>query len=142
MQNPIDTSFFERCIQALDNALRLMNKSDKDNIEYDVYRSACIKEFEIILEQAGKLIKKCLKPYFHSSLEVDKLYFKDVFRHAAKHALISIAEAERWMKYRDSRNNTAHEYGFGFAEEALLELPQFIEDARQLANVIKNQPSA
>ncbi len=44
-----------------------------------MYRSACIKEFEIILEQAGKLMRKVLKPYFHSAKAVDKLIFKDNF---------------------------------------------------------------
>ena len=137
----IDTTFIERCIQALEKSLELMNKSDKNDISYDIYRSSCIKEFEIILEQAGKLTKKCLKPYFASTREVDQLFFKDIFRYAAKHGIINIEEAERWMKYRDSRNETAHEYGSGYAEKALLELPQFIKDARLLSESSKKRPN-
>ncbi len=132
----IDTTFLQRCVQTLEKSLELLNKSDKEAIEYDMYRSACVKEFEIILELSGKLLKKCLKPYFHSSKEVDRLFFKDIFRHASLHSLITIEEAERWMLYRDNRNSTAHDYGVGFAEETLKLLPQFIIDANKIIKVI------
>ena len=133
----IDTSFLHRCVQTLERSLELLNKSDKESIEYDMYRSACIKEFEIILEQSGKLLKKALKPYFHSSKEADRLFFKDIFRHAANHGLITTAETERWMEYRDNRNSTAHDYGVGFAEETLNLLPQFIIDAKSVIKAIQ-----
>lgn len=55
-------------------------KANVDEIDYDMYRSASVKEFEIILEQCGKLLRKALKPYFHSSKSVDQLYYKDVFK--------------------------------------------------------------
>ena len=74
----IDTSFLQRCVQTLEMSLELLNRNEKDSIQYDMYRSASIKEFEIILEQSGKLLKKSLKPYFHSNKEADKLFFKDV----------------------------------------------------------------
>lgn len=133
----IDTAFYERCIHALENAFALLKQASPENIEYDIYRSACVKEFEIILEQSGKLLRKILKPYFHSSKEVDKLYFKDLFRHAVLHSIISAEACERWYQYRDNRNNTAHDYGVNFAEETLVLLPQFIADASELALKIK-----
>ncbi len=95
-------------------------------------------EFEIIIEQSGKLLRKALKPYFHSSQAVDKLVFKDVFRHALQRAIITTDACERWLQYRDNRNNTAHDYGINFAEETLVLLPQFIKDAADLATAIKN----
>ncbi len=119
----------------------MLSQSDPQKIEYDLYRSACVKEFELILEQIGKLFKKCLKPYFHSSKVVDSLFFKDVFRHAANHGLISLEEAERWIKYRDNRNSTAHDYGVGFAEETLLLLPTFLEDAKRAILAIERVSS-
>lgn len=101
-----------------------------------MYRSACVKEFEIILEQSGKLLRKLLKPYFHSSKAVDELVFKDVFRHAVLRTIITAETCERWLQYRDNRNNTAHDYGVNFAEETLVLLPQFITDASALAAAI------
>ena len=49
----IDTQFLERCIKALETAFKQLNKTEESAIEYDIYRSAVIKEFEIILEQTG-----------------------------------------------------------------------------------------
>ena len=64
-----------------------------------------------MLEQSGSLLKKRLRPYFASNRQADVLTFKDVFRHAAKHGLISVDACERWCVYRDNRNDTAHDYG-------------------------------
>lgn len=135
----IDTKFIERCIATLDKAYSLLLKSDPDHIDYELYRSACVKEFEIILEQSGKLLRKVLKPFFHSSKAVDQLTYKDLFRHAVLRNLISTETCERWLQYRDNRNNTAHDYGVSFAEETLVLLPQFIEDASELVIVIQQQ---
>ena len=136
----IDTTFLKRCISTLERAHGLLLKAESESLEYEMYRSACVKEFEIILEQSGKLLKKCLKPYFHSSKAVDKLYFKDIFRHANQFDLIAPEAVERWLEYRDNRNNTAHDYGVHFADETLVLLGQFIEDAKVLEEMIKVQP--
>lgn len=135
----IDTQYYDRCIKTLQNAYQRMREVTPSDIEYDIYRSACIKEFEIILEQSGKLLRKVLKPYFPSTKEVDKLRFKDVFRHSVLRSLITDEVCERWFIYRDNRNSTAHDYGVNFAEETLVLLPGFIEDAWQLSEVIKQQ---
>jgi nucleotidyltransferase substrate binding protein (TIGR01987 family) len=135
----IDTTYLERCIATLTKAYLLLQQANPENIDYDMYRSACIKEYEIIIEQCGKLLRKVLKSYIHSSREVDQLNFKDVFRQAVLRSLISVDDCERWLQYRDYRNNTAHDYGVNFAEETLLLLPSFIADASALAVVIKAQ---
>lgn len=109
---------------------------DPESLDHDLYRSACIKEFEIILEQSGKLLKKALKPYFHSSKAVDQLIFKDIFRNAVLREIISPEACERWFVYRDNRNSTAHDYGIHFAEETMSILPQFIIDASDLSFAI------
>jgi len=135
----IDVSYLVRCTDTLEKAYSMLEKSNPVDIEYDMYRSACIKEFEIILGQTGKLLKKVLKPYFSSSKQVDILVFKDVFRHAALHSIIDIESCERWLLYRDNRNSTAHDYGIGFAEDTLKLLPQFIKDARNIVLAIQHQ---
>ncbi|WP_419160890.1 nucleotidyltransferase substrate binding protein [Candidatus Palauibacter sp.] len=63
--------------------------------------------------------------------------FKDLFRHAARHGLVRVEAAERWLLYRDNRNRTAHDYGKDFAEATLRLLPGFIVDARALADAIE-----
>ncbi len=137
MMNQLNTDYFQRCIATLERAFNALQDLANDDNLYDIYRAACVKEFEIILEQTGKLLKKCLKPYFASSKQVDQLNFKDVFRYAAKHGLLELEEAERWLQYRDNRNDTAHDYGEGFADDTLKLLPQFIKDAYRINEVIQ-----
>ena len=110
---------------------------DAGDILYDVCRAACVKEFELVLEQSGKLLKKRLAPFFVSNRQADSLAFKGLFRHGAKHGLIDPEAVERWLQYRDNRNDTAHDHGEEFAEATLRLLPAFIADAKALADVIE-----
>lgn len=56
----IDTEYYQRCISTLEKAYGLLLATNPELIDYDMYRSACVKEFEIILEQSGK--HKPIKP--------------------------------------------------------------------------------
>ena len=132
----INTDFLDRCIQTLETAFTQLAQHEPGDITYDIYRAACVKEFEIVLEQSGNLLKRRLRPYFASNRQADRLTFRDIFRHAAKHGLISVESCERWLEYRNNRNDTAHDYGEGFAETTLKLLPGFIDDAKELAGVI------
>lgn len=134
----IDTQFLRRRLDTLDRALQELERHAPNAMLYDIYRAACVKQFEIILEQSGKLLKKRLRPWFASNRQADRLVFKDVFRHAAKHGLIDAQACERWLQYRDNRNDTAHDYGEGFAETTLKLLPGFLADAKALAGVIED----
>ena len=132
----INTNFLVRCIHTLEEAFTQLQEFEADHSFYDIFRAASVKEFELILEQSGKLLRKRLRPFFVSNRQVDRLTFKDVFGHAVKHDLISVAACERWFAYREHRNDTAHEYGERFAEATLELLPGFISDAKELARVI------
>ena len=136
----IDTTFLRRCIASLERAMEGIERHKvDDDIMYDIYRAACVKEFELVLEQSGKLLRKRLAAWFASNRQADRLHFKDLFRHAARHDLIAPDAVERWLRYRNNRNHTAHDYGEDFAEATLKLLPAFILDARTLANVIERE---
>lgn len=132
----LNTDALSRCIQTLEAALGHLDTVPEGDVLYDIFRAACVKEFEIILEQSGRLLKKRLRPYFASDGQADQLAFKSIFRHAAKHSLITVEACERWLLYRDNRNDSAHEYGDAFAEAALNLMPEFLGDAKDLAAVI------
>ena len=134
----IDTTFLRRCIETLETALaEIETHRETNDILYDIYRAACVKEFELILEQSGNLLRKRLAAFFASNRQADRLAFKDLFRHAAKHGLMEAEAVERWFRYRDNRNDTAHNYGEDFAEATLRLLPAFVADARSLATMIE-----
>jgi len=134
--NKLDTSYLKKCNRALESAFQKLQGYSENDIEHEIYRSAVIKEFEIILEQSGKLLKKTLRPYFHSNKAADQLVFKELFRQAGLHSLISLEEVERWLQYRDNRNLTSHDYGEALANQTLVLIPQFIIDSARLIEVI------
>ncbi len=128
----MNTDHLNTSLATLEASLIHLKKAKPHSIDYEIYRNATIKGFELSLETAGKLLRKALKTYVENPQALDKLTFKDLLRTATKHQLFSVDGAERWMQYRDNRNNTAHDYGIEFAEGTLKLPPHFIEDAREL----------
>jgi nucleotidyltransferase substrate binding protein (TIGR01987 family) len=128
-----------RTVMTLEQALLAIeqNPASPENVMFDLYRNAAIKSFELSLETAGKLLRKALKAYEASPRTVDAWVFNDVLRQAGKHGLLSIAEVERWLAYRANRNNTAHDYGEGFANDTLKLLPTYLQDVRHLAQALQ-----
>jgi len=60
VRSMIDTTFLKKCIATLEKAYTALQTRTPEDGLYDIYRAACVKEFELILEQSGKLLKKRL----------------------------------------------------------------------------------
>jgi nucleotidyltransferase substrate binding protein (TIGR01987 family) len=133
----LNTDHLQRCIQTLQSSLRLYQAAEAGSIDQEVFRNAIVKGYELSQETAFKLLRKALKEYGHSSKKLNETPIKDVLRLAASHSLMSVAEVERWFSYRDNRNNTAHDYGEGFAKQTLILLPGFITDISALAQQLE-----
>ena len=134
----IDTTFLRRCIVRLENSVAEIERHrEADDVLYDIYREACVDEFERVLEQSGKLLRKRLAAFFASNRQADRLTFKDLFRHAARHGLMGSESVERWIRYRDNRNDTAYNHGENFAAATLELLPAFVADAKTLVTMIE-----
>ena len=132
----VSTEYLDRCLETLEKSYAMIQAVDSASVEYEMYRNSLVKGFEMTLEQSGKLLRKELEPYFSSKREIDKLSFKDVFRYALKYSLLDENCINRWFKYRDNRNNIAHDYGQAFAEDTLALMPSFIADVKQLKRVL------
>jgi nucleotidyltransferase substrate binding protein (TIGR01987 family) len=133
----LNTDHLQRCIQTLQSSLRLYQAAEAGSIDQEVFRNAIVKGYELSQETAFKLLRKALKEYGHSSKKLNETPIKEVLRLAASHGLMSVAEVERWFSYRDNRNNTAHDYGEGFAKQTLTLLPGFISDISALAQQLE-----
>lgn len=131
----LNVEHLNRTVATLEQALLAIEQHSAatDSVMFDLYRNAAIKSFELSLETAGKLLRKALKAFEASPRSVDALVFNDVLRYAGKHGVLTSAEVERWLAYRANRNNTAHDYGEGFANDTLLLLPAYLQDVRALA---------
>lgn len=135
----LNTEHLLRCIKTLESSLKRLEASATDSIDYDIFRNAAAKGFELTLETSGKLLRKVIKAYTGSPRAIDELTYKDVLRHAVKHGLLTPEEVERWFLYRDNRNDTAHDYGVAFAETTLKLLPKFLKDAQTLQHTLQEK---
>lgn len=138
----IDTTFLRRCIASLERAVEGIEvQADRDDLMYDIYRVACVKEFELVLGQSGKLLRKRLAFWFASNRQADRLHFKDLFRHAARHDLMECG----WLNDGCATGTTAtiRRTTTERTSEATLQLlPAFIRDARALAAMIERPNDA
>ncbi|MBP9955751.1 MAG: nucleotidyltransferase substrate binding protein [Pseudomonas sp.] len=135
----LNTEHLERCIRTLRSSLDLYVRAEPDSIEQEVFRNAIVKGYELVQETAFKLLRKALREFGHGARKLNDLPIKDVLRLAASHGLMSIEAVERWFAYRDNRNNTAHDYGEGFAKETLVLLPAFLDDVSELAGALASR---
>ena len=134
----IDTSGLRRCIGTLEAAFAHMQSAGPDGTMRDIFQAACDKQFELVLEIGGSLLRKRVGDFFASNREAERLTFRDAFRHGAKHGLVPAEACERWLQYRDIHNASAHDHGERFAETALELLPAFIVDAQALAEAVES----
>jgi hypothetical protein len=134
----LNTEHLLQCIKTLECSLERLNAAEPNSIDYEVFRNATVKGFELTLETAGKLLRKVLKAYTGNPRAIDELTYKDVFRSAAKHGLLDTKAVERWFAYRDNRNDTAHDYGIAFVKTTLKLLPAFLDDAKALRQALNN----
>jgi hypothetical protein len=111
----------------------LKNTSPDDAILYSVYRNSAVKSFELSLEMAVKLLRKVLKLYGETTVYIDGLIVKDIFRQAHKHNIMDSDCVKRWLDYRDMIDDNNEE----FSNNALNILPEYLTDLRLL--VVKIQ---
>ncbi|NUN15031.1 MAG: nucleotidyltransferase substrate binding protein [Myxococcales bacterium] len=133
---PLNTDHLQRCIQTLEAALTMYHQAEAGGIQQEVFRNAVVKGFELVQETSFKLLKRALSDYGHGARALESLPIKELLRLAATHGLLSLPEVERWFAYRDNRNDTAHDYGQGFAEETLVLLPDFVADVKTLKSTL------
>jgi nucleotidyltransferase substrate binding protein (TIGR01987 family) len=132
----LNVAYLRRCTQTLESSLNFYQKAAPGGIDQEVFRNAIVKGYELAQETAFKLLKKALKAYGHGGKKLEAMVIKEVLRLAAVHDLMTLEEVERWFRYRDNRNNTAHDYGEAFAHETLVLIPTFLADITTLADVL------
>ncbi|MBF0185175.1 MAG: nucleotidyltransferase substrate binding protein [Magnetococcales bacterium] len=128
-----------RSIQTLEASLNHLEQTEGQQLLYEVFRNAVSKGFELTLESSGTALRKVLREYHGDPGVVNRLVFKDLFRHAARHELLSPEAVQRWLLYRDLRNDTAHQYGEALAKQTLAQMHAFIADAKALHLALESQ---
>lgn len=110
---------------ALEHLREALEFYDGDGKQGDVAFLAVAKAFEVAVEYAWKELKKRVE---NEGLETTSP--KDAVRQAARMGIVG--EAEIWLDYINTRNNSVHDY-FGLPEEHYLKLARsFLHDCFKL----------
>ncbi len=133
----INTDHLDRCVRTLGSSLDLYRQAQPGSIDQEVFRNAIIKGYELTQETCFKLLKRALQDFGHGRRKLEATPVKEILRLSAVHGLMTLEEVERWFAYRDNRNDTAHDYGEGFALDTLNLLPAFIVDVRALEATLR-----
>jgi nucleotidyltransferase substrate binding protein (TIGR01987 family) len=133
---PLDLSSFEKAVNSLDKALYIAEKNKANNDILDVIRAGVIQNFEFTYELCWKFIKRWLEINGEGSM-IDGVTRKELFRIAGERQIIN--NVENWLKYTQSRNETAHTYDNNTAIEVFESAKKFITDAKFLLKKLKEK---
>ena len=116
-------------VNAVEDALNDYHyaKENQPRLQLSV-RDGAIQRFEVALDLSRQLIVRVLKEKF--GLDDLTANNRTFIREAARYGLI--ADAEAWMRYLESRNQTSHTYDAPIAERVFSHIPAFLLDARNL----------
>lgn len=127
----------ELSFEALEKAIASIEEGLQDYAQYPhltTVRDGVIQRFEVTIDLARKFILRVLKEKF--GLDDLTANNKTFIREAAKYALI--ADAEAWIRYLESRNQTSHTYDNKKASEVFQSIPDFLHDVRDLLSRLKH----
>ena len=71
----INTDNLTRSVDTLELALEGLREQVPGELMYDVFRGACMNEFQVVLELTASLLRRRLRPYFATFRQVSGLTF-------------------------------------------------------------------
>jgi nucleotidyltransferase substrate binding protein (TIGR01987 family) len=126
-KSDLDISLLKDSFNTLKESYDALQKN-KDKTMEDFIKDSCVKRYEYTYETARKTMGKFLK------LEYDKtekeLTINNIFRDM--YGLGFLKNYENWIKYREKRNITSHEYDRNKSYEIIEVIPGFIDDLKFL----------
>lgn len=120
----LEVSFqdYQKAVEALRQGL--------DQANDDLDRDGVIQRFEFVIELSWKALQKVLL-----ERKITAYSPRNTYREAYKEGLIE--DTEKWLEYWDIRNLTVHTYREQLAQEIFEQIPQFLELATQLVQVLE-----
>lgn len=129
--------FYLECIETFDLAYEQLTKAGPSSAEFDMFRSACLQEFDTIMEHTGKILRKMLLQYVHSRAVLKGLAYKDIYRKAGQYGLISVEQIEQWLIFHNNRCFNNCEAGERFHAETLPLFSKIHSEAHQILKLIE-----
>jgi nucleotidyltransferase substrate binding protein (TIGR01987 family) len=137
----IDYTKFQKALKHLqlqfDNFRNSDDRQGLSDIDREAIAESVIQRFEVCYDCLWKVLKR----YLSEDLGVPDMPNspKPVFRIAAQNGLFA-SPVEQWIKYADSRVLTSHDYSEEKAQDALVLMDDFIDDAIGLYQTLSGAP--
>lgn len=133
----IDITSFRNAISQLEKAIGYSRSSIADNDPglQEQLRNSVIQCFEFTYELSHKMLKRYLEQTSASAEEVDVATFQDLIRTGNEKGLLR-SDWRQWRDYRQARNDSSHTYDREKAEAVSAIAPDFLEEAKFLADKI------
>ena len=134
----LDLSSLRKAIESLEKTIKVaeddafMSRLEGD--QKQAVKAGVIQNFEVTYELCWKFMRRWLQVNLGPSY-VAGVTRRQLFRLSAEHRLLD--DVDRWMEYHDARNETAHTYDEGTAEDVFETAQQFPVDARKLLKALE-----
>ncbi len=139
---PLDYSSLERALAQLEKSHRYLQSdmSRKDPDLREQFQAATIQAFEFTYELSHKMLKRYLKMTSPNPAQIDVMTFQTLIRTGWEQGLLH--SWDRWRAYRKARGITSHTYDGDKALEVLQVVPEFLEEAAYLLDVLRKRVTA
>lgn len=136
----LDISPLERSVLQLQKSLNYFySEMAEDEEVREQFRAATIQAFEYTQELSTKMIDRQLSKIVNNPEEFRKMDFIDRMREAADVGLIHDPMA--YIRYRDLRNKTSHNYDVEQAEVTVAAIDGFLDSMRFLIKELTKRNS-
>ena len=132
-KSELDLSILKNSYSTLDECYKDYSSQEDEKLKTYI-KDSCIKRFEYTYESAKKIMNKFLKKEYDK--EDKDLTINNIFREM--YNLGFIKNFENWIKYREKRNTTSHEYNLEKTYDIIELVPEFIKDVEFLINSLEN----
>jgi nucleotidyltransferase substrate binding protein (TIGR01987 family) len=127
----LDLTPLSNAIARLGEGLRRHERVPED----DQLRDGLIQRFEFTYELSHKMLKRYLREVSASPEAFDLMPFQELIRTGSKQGLLR--GWPDWRRYRDMRARTSHAYDAGIAAQVVAGLPEFLDEAVHLRDVLR-----
>lgn len=118
-------------IKAIDRLNEGLERYQRDISDLQV-RDGLVQRFEFTYEISHKMLKRYLEFVSPTPELYDSMPFQDLVRSGNEQGLLQ-GDWPLWRGYREMRSKTSHTYDEDTALEVVARIPQFLDEARFLA---------
>ncbi|MCE1248170.1 MAG: nucleotidyltransferase substrate binding protein [Firmicutes bacterium] len=129
-----------KAIESAEQLFLLVSDNDKmsrlDFVVQNGLKSGLVRNFEFTYELCWKAMRRWLEINIGRDY-IDGITRKELFRMSAENHLIN--NPVKWFEYNEARNLTSHTYNEAQSDKALVITGEFIAEARNLLDNLRNK---